>query len=287
MREIDLKTISTAETPSNTFLVYGDTGTAKTTFAGTFPRPLFLSDVSEKGYEALMEENWNQEVTPLFEDNVRPLVWGIELQADMAEAVKRAEPLVKSGRVKTIVVDSLSFYADLYMNIILMKQEKRDTRAAYGELGIHLRNLRISMHGLGCNVVWLCLAKHPEREDGKLLEPGAPLIPGQQADKFSAGVHYVFHTRIEQPQPTQPPRFHIRTKRYMDYIARNRLGVRATLLPDPFIGSYSDLAKHLGYDVEAIRRALPPINGTTSISAPIKPVSPPVINKMKVTVVGK
>jgi AAA domain len=289
MKEIDLKALSASTTPANTFLIYGDTRTGKTTFAGTFPRPLIFADVSEKGYESLTEENWNESVTPLFEPGVRPIVWGIEKQSDMAECVARAEPLVKAGRVKSIFTDSLSFYADLYMNFVLMKQDKRDTRGAYGELGIHLRNLRISVHGLGCNVGWLCLAKHPEREDGKLVEAGGPLIPGQQAAKFAAGVDFILHTRLETAQPSQPGKFQIRTKRYMDYIAGNRLGGRANLLPDPFTGNYAALMQHLGYDVDAIRKALPPIvgNGAVHTAAP-RPVTPPVVSgKPKITVVGK
>jgi hypothetical protein len=274
MREIDLE--SKLAMPKNTFLLYGDLRTGKTTFAGSFPRPLFLSDVTENGYESLREENWNDEVTPLFEPGVRPVVWGIEKESDLADCVAKARPLVESKRILSITVDSLSFYTDLIFNFILMRQTKADTRAAYGELGTHLRNARILVHSLGVPVVWTALAKHPEEGD----PVGRPMIPGQQADKFAAGVDFVFYTRIDQPVPTKPPAFHIRTRRYLGYVAGNRLGARAQLLPDPFQGTYATLLTCLGYDVDAIRASLPPIAGLPSVSdaakAPAPTVKPPI-----------
>jgi hypothetical protein len=240
------------------FLLGDFTVTHNTTWAATFPRPLFFSDISEHGYEALMEENWNSE---LFEPDVLPIVWGINKQSDMAECIEKAKPLIASGRVRTIVIDSISFYADLYLNMILMAQEKTDMRQGYGKLGIHLRNARITVHDLNVNVVWLALAKHPDHdEQGKLKFKGRPMIPGEQADKFMAGVDFTFHFRFEKPQPTQPGRFEMRTKEYASYIAGNRLGKRAQLLPDPMIGTYSSMMAALGYDPTAIRDGLPDLS---------------------------
>lgn len=284
MREIDLSAPSNATMPTNTFLCYGDTKSGKTTWAATFPRPLFFSDISEHGYEALMADNWNSE---LFEENVPPIVWGIHKQSDLAECVEKAKPLITSGRIRTIVIDSISFYADLYLNMILMAQEKIDMRQGYGKLGIHLRNARISIHDLGVNVVWLALAKHPDHdEQGKLKFKGRPMIPGEQADKFMAGVDYTFHFRFDKPQPTQPGRFEMRTKEHASYIAGNRLGKRAALLPDPMIGTYSSMMQALGYDPDAIRNALPDLSKVPVIkqvaSSPAKP--PVTAQKPKVTI---
>jgi len=276
MREIDLQAPRGIEMPVFTFLTHGDTRSGKTAFSGTFPRPLVLADVTEKGYETLRDENWNDEITPRFEPGVAPIVWGIEKESDVAEAIPQIEPLVKSGRVKTIIVSSISFYSDLIFNSLLMRQEKTDTRRAYGDLGTHLRNLRIKIHGLGVNVVWEALAKHPETDD----PVGRPMIPGQQADKFAAGVDFIFFLKVDQPKPTEPPQFNIYTKRLGNYIAGNRLGSRAALLPNPMRGSYTTLLTSLGYDVDAIRKSFPPVTQAT-----VKPVAP-VATKPPVKVVS-
>lgn len=265
MREIDLDQ-PTNVMPKNTFLVYGDSRTGKTTWAATFPRPVFFSDVTEGGWDSIRHMDDDQ----LFEPGLKPLVWGIEKMADMAEARVKALPLIQSGRIQTIVVDSLSFYCDLYLNHLIGLQAKRDMRAAYGDLGNHLRDLRVQTHGLPVNVVWLCLAKHPS-DDSPLA---GPMIPGQQADKFMAGVHYIFHSRAHQEKRGQeyaPAVFEMRTKKYANYIAGNRLGGRAGDLPDPLVGSYSTLMQHLGYDPDELRQSLPKLVMTA------KPVAAPAV----------
>jgi hypothetical protein len=279
MREIDLKATDVGVMPINTFLCYGDTRSGKTTWAGTFPRPLFLSDVTEKGFESLRDDNWNDEATPRFEENVPPIVWGIETEADFVQCLERAKPLIQSGRIKSIWLDSISFYSDLILNSILMRQTKVDMRKAYGDLGIHLRNVRIQGHALGVNFGWLALARHPEEDD----PVGRPLIPGQQSDKFSAGCDFIFHFRVDQPQPSQPANFNIYTKRYpvkdgRHYVAGNRLGGRANLLASPMRGTYATMMESLGYDVDAIRKGLVPMNKIPAVT-PVAPKAPPVMAK--------
>lgn len=286
MREIDLNEPSAATPPAQTFLVYGDTKSGKTVFAGTFPRPLFLSDISEGGYESLREENWNDELTPLFEPDVRPIVWGISEQADMANALEKIKPLIAAGRVKTVAIDSITFYADLYLNIVMMAQKEPDNRQAYGKLGVHLRNIRISFHNLGVNVVWLALAKHPETDDkGVLKFKGRPAIPGEQSDKFMAGVNYTMFSQTSRPQPSGPARFEAHTREHMHYIAGNRLGKRASLLPSSLVSpTYSNVMNALGYDVDAIRNALPDLSKIPKISAPT--AAPKIISAKTTTTVA-
>jgi hypothetical protein len=254
--------------PVNTFLVYGDSRTGKTTWAASFPRPVFFSDVSEGGWDSIA----NMDDDQLFEPGVKPLVWGIEQMDDMVTARNKVTPLIASGRIKTIVVDSLSFYSDLFLNFLVGAQTKKDMRSAYGDLGNHLRDLRVKTHQLGVNVVWLCLAKHP----GDDVPTGRPLIPGQQGDKFMAGVHYIFHSRIHQDkvgQTLSAPVFEMRTQKWGGYIAGNRLGVIAANLPDPLIGNYETLITQLGFDADTIRKSLPDLAAATKAATVVaKPV---------------
>jgi hypothetical protein len=263
MREINLDRNADV-LPVNTFLIYGDSRSGKTTLAASFPRPLFLADASEGGWDSIANMTDDQ----YFEPTVKPLVWAIEKMNDMAEARAKALPLIQAGRVKTIVIDSISFYADLYLNYLIALQTKRDTRAAYGDLGLHLRDLRVQLHGLGCNVVWLALARSPEPDDPM----GRPMIPGQQADKLMAGCHYIMYARHYQERKNgvlAPSVYELRTQRYAGFAAGNRLGAFANDLPDPFIGNYATFLDCIGYDADAIRRTLPPLNGVA------KPVAAP------------
>lgn len=267
MREISLEE-PVLRLPRNTFLIYGASRSGKTTFAATFPRPLFFSDVTEGGWDSIA----NMDAEQLFEPGVKPIVWGIEKMTDMVEAREKATPLIASGRVQTIVTDSLSFYCDLILNCILMTQSKKDTRAAYGDLGNHLRDMRAKTHMLPVNVVWLCLDSL--EDDGS----GGPMIPGKQAAKFMAGVHYIFYARVYQEKRGSgflPAVFEMRTRTYAGHIAGNRLGGRSAQLPDPLIGSYQDLISSLGYDPVELRKRLPAIASVVKLVA--KPVAKPPI----------
>jgi hypothetical protein len=267
--------------PRNTFLIYGDSRSGKTTFAATFPRPLFLSDVTEGGWDSIANMTDDQ----FFEPGVKPIVWGIEKMDDMVKAREKALPLILNGRVQTIVVDSLSFYCDLYLNYIVMSQSKKDKRTAYGDLGDHLRDLRVKTHTLGdptaqnltVNVVWLCLAKTDEESSFS-----RPMIPGQQADKFMAGVHFIFHARSYQDKrglELMPPVYEMRTKKGPTYLAGSRLGGRDLL--DPLIGDYQTFIEALGHNADEVRKQLPKLIAVGSqVMSQAKPVAlaaPPIV----------
>lgn len=279
MREINLEQ-SANVLPRNTFLVYGDSRTGKTTWAASFPRPVFFSDVSEGGWDSIA----NMDDDQLFEPGVKPLVWGIEEMSDMLVARNKAEPMIASGRIQTIVVDSLSFYSDLFLNFLVGAQAKKDMRSAYGDLGNHLRDLRVKTHALNVNVVWLCLARHPDDD----IPMGRPMIPGQQGDKFMAGVHYIFHSRVDQQKQGTtllPPTYEMRTRKYGNYIAGNRLGGRSVDLPDPLVGNYETLITALGYDADEIRKNLPKLNGgavtagSRTVAPAARPVAAPIVSR--------
>lgn len=259
MREVSLDPIKRNALPTETYLVYGDTRTGKTTFLASFPRVLIFADGTEQGWESIRGISDDQ----LFEPGVIPKVWAIEQMNDMATAIERAKPLIAAKQVLTIGIDSASFYADLYLNYVIQAQlgagKAYDPRSAYGALGIHLRDLRVKIHNLGVNVVWLALAKHPDEDD----RFGRPLIPGQQGAKLCAGVNWILHSRIEQVIKAgviAEKYFELRTEQFRGYIAGMRIPLGAgedQIPPDPFYGNYSDFLTSRGYDVAALRKALP------------------------------
>jgi hypothetical protein len=283
VRDISLKQTPT-QLPHHTFLLYGDTRSGKTQFGATFPRPLILADVTEGGYHTIAE----MDPALWFEPDVEPIVWGIENMNDMSIARDRAAPLIANGTIMSIVVDAFSFYTDFYLNFIIGMQTKPDNRSAYGDLGKHLRDLRVQWHRLGASVAWNCLAKHPDSDDPK----GRPLIPGQQADKFSAGVDFLFYLRLEQIKQNGKvvqENFNVHTRQYGQYIAGNRLGQRADQLPDPFMGTYADLLQYIGYDLAAVRAAMPKRPKYTPIAAGSTAVvkAPPVTQQKTTYVINK
>lgn len=262
MRVVDVS--KPAKLQRITALSYGHSRSGKTRYAATWPRPLFLSDATESGWTTI----GNMDRSILFEPDRIPIVWAIETAQDMARAVKDAEPLIKQGAVQTVVVDSLTFYSDLFFNYLETVGGTKDPRQLYQKLAAHLKTIREMIHLLGCNVVWLCLAKDP----GEDQPVGGPMLSGQNAAKFAAGCDYLLYHRSFQAQPTTPLQFEVRTRKYQNYAAGGRDEGR---LPDPlgyivegesevFVPdcTYRTLAEALG-----ILDPLPILDGGASIPA--------------------
>lgn len=222
MKVIDLKTPRPAST---TVLLYGASKSGKTRFAATAPDPIFLSDAVEGGYETIRSIDPNDFYTP----GKLPDVWTLESVQDMKKA--QAELRVSLGKYKTVVIDSLTFYVDLAWNWILKAGPKDrngepDTLRGYGMLWTHLQDTLVEIHRLGLNVIWICLEKPPE--EGRPI--GGPMIPGQGGQKIPAACNYVWYQRAYQHNPSQPPIFETRTKKFGAFMAGGRDEGR---LPDP------------------------------------------------------
>lgn len=169
------------------------------------------------------------DASALWEPDRRPRVWAIERMTDMMQAIGDVEALINAGEVQTIVVDSLTFYNDLVLDTLTSNASQNgrraDMRQVYGALGQNLRSLRVQIHNLLVNVLWVCLEKTPS-DDNPM---GAPMISGQQAMKFAAGTDYILYHRA-YPLQNGDLQFEIRTKRWQQYPAGGR---DEGALPDP------------------------------------------------------
>ena len=76
-----------------TALSYGQSRAGKTRFAGSWPRPLFLSDATESGWTTL----GNMDRNVLFEVGRNPIVWAIDKAADMMQAVHDSQRGIVRG----------------------------------------------------------------------------------------------------------------------------------------------------------------------------------------------
>lgn len=163
-----------------TVLAAGASRSGKTQFAATFPRPVFLADKTEGGFVTI-QHMFDDD---FYEPGRRPTVFGVESPMDMMEALGRVEEDIKRDPTKygTVVVDSLTFYAEMKFSELETGPDARDTRKLYGDLASHLRYFMIRIHKLPLNVVWLALAK----EGGEDHSLGGISIPGQTAYKAPA-----------------------------------------------------------------------------------------------------
>jgi hypothetical protein len=282
-----MRRISLEQTPSklpvNTFLTYGNTRTGKTTFGATFPRPYIIADPTEGGFRSIL----NMDRTTWFESDVEPIIVGVENMNDIATVISdEIRELVARKRILTIVFDAFSYYTDFFLAALVRMDAKLDNRQAYGRLGTHLREVRLSMHSHGINVVWNCLAKHPDTDN----PVGGPLIPGQQGDKFGAGVDFLWHSRVEQiraGEVIKSETYEMRTRLWRGYLCGHREGIYAGQLPDPFVGTYSDLVPLLGYDLEQVKANMPKIQAASATAKATVIEKPPAASPPKPVIVTR
>ncbi len=232
-----------------TVLSYGDTRTGKTRFAATFPNTVVIADAGERGWDTIIHMPTGE----FYHPGKAPLVLPVRDQAEMSAALTVVEGWVKAGLVDTVVIDSITFYAESWLqNTKRLFKGEPDNYALYGGLLDHLAFIRKLVHGWPCNVVWLALAAPPEN---KPKRQGGPLLPGQSRDRFPPACQYCFYHLVwdatgdvEQPDGSMAKQswlvYEARTQRWEDYLAGGRDNGR---LPDPLhYPTYRMIAEHLG-----------------------------------------
>lgn len=236
MRKIDLEEGS----PWITVASMGSPRSGKTTFAATFPRPIILADASERGWTSIKNMNPDE----FYEPGRPPEVIAIEDAADMlAQLTSIQERIAKDPTcIYTVVVDSLTFYADAYLSKLKTSAGAKDNGwEVYGKLGDHLSWLANAFQRIQRNIVWTMLDKKDEQ--GRTV---GITIPGQAGIKFLARVDYqLFHRATKQlDSKDKLPVFEVRTRTFDGFTFGGRDGGR---LPDPLpTPTYRALAEALG-----------------------------------------
>lgn len=166
------KIVPVTETSDNLImLVYGRSGSGKTQFGSTFPRPILFLDINEKGLDTIRNEK-----------NIDVLRCG-----DWQDFEDAFWHLRDGTKYKSIVIDQLSNLQDLGMSEIRGRANKSDvelfTKKNWGELSGLLKtaisNLRLLSEDYN-----LCLIAHERSfgggdEEDNALDPsvGARVMP--------------------------------------------------------------------------------------------------------------
>lgn len=193
--------------------VYGPPRTGKTTYAGTWPSPIFLSAGNEGG-----------DTTLRFLPGVT--IAKICSKADMEEAVKTIQQQHVQRGWQTVVVDSISFYADIFIAEVASKKGAM-TQRDWGALDLHLQKwLLPTLHNLPLHVLWIALSQHKERGDSGVFET-QPMLYGKTATKLPAATDMIMYSS-QSPIPGQngkmESKFQLHTRSHNNAIAGDRFG---------------------------------------------------------------
>lgn len=210
-------------------LLYGENGSGKTSFAGTFPYPVFLVPKMGIG-EMRTLSGWDIPVVTF------------ESMADLKEQITLLGKAIQAGtlRCNTIVFDNLTTTQLLFENEI--KQAREVDKLDWEEWGIFTSffvNLMATLSAWPVHSIWIC---HSDKEktftlkgDSKRFFPGNSdlLLYCDAQDLGKQGQHWWVYGRKFGTWPAR-----IRLSRAHDQVVPfTRLG------PDPH---YDDLAPVLG-----------------------------------------
>lgn len=181
-------------------LVYGDSGSGKTYFAGTFPDPLFLD--LEDGMRSLLQlkkgilrypKNPAQTITQL--DEVKTFY----------KMVQKIKP--ENAPFKTIVIDSLNELQILVLdNSIKTTQTQRiyddqPTQGDYGKLARDMQTLVRLFIKLPYNVVFIAGAKEREFAEDKIMPLFLGKKTGPDVRRIIEQVGYCYTKQGSKEQP--------------------------------------------------------------------------------------
>jgi len=219
-----------------TMFLYGGWGTWKTSFAGTFPKPVFLSVGTEGGDDALG-------LLPELYNIATPPTYHISGAAMMKQKVEYIAANYKALDYNTVVVDSIGFYTDLWV-AELMDMRYRDPKIRarieatggaatimdmrdWGVLAMHLRDLAVRLHNTSMNIIWIAGAKevkeHNSQQGSTRVVAVEPLLQGQMAVKLPGMCKMIVYAASELvPDPNVPGRNKILPTFYTspNYLAR-------------------------------------------------------------------
>lgn len=180
-----------------TIFLFGGWGTRKSSVAACFPAPFIISSGNERGDKSLifLPELYGVPVPP---------VLPVRRPAEMLQAVDYAARLAKGQGFGTVIIDSLGYYADLWVAHLLetrrnaLPRSMTDDQKAesimmrkqdWGALEIHLiKDVMTPIFKSGLNVIVIVneklIMENDERTQTTRVKGVAPYISGATAGKL-------------------------------------------------------------------------------------------------------
>lgn len=169
-------------------LIYGRSGTGKTVFAGTFPKPLLLLDIKEKGTDSIAN------------------VEGVDVIAITSwEQIEQVYWYIKSGKsgYKTVVLDGGSQMQDLGMSHVKDDPTAPMSKRLWGELSGLLKTWMFNYRDLMEDGIHVVFIAHERSNDGESIEDQidptiGPRFMPSLAGALCGGVSFIGNTFIRE-----------------------------------------------------------------------------------------
>jgi len=214
-------------------LVYGDSGSGKTYFAGTFPDPLFLD--LEDGMRSLLPLKRNIKRYPA---NPNKQITELSEVKEFYQLLKRYKP--ETAPFKTVVIDSLNELQILVLeNSIKTTSAQRiyddqPTQGDYGKLARDMQTMVRLFIKLPFNIVFLAGAKEREYAEDKILPLFLGKKTGPDVRRIIEQVGYCYTKKSSKDDGKETADHVISFADNPSFIAKDRTGKLGRPIPNTY-----------------------------------------------------
>ena len=194
--------------------VYGKSGTGKTTFGASFPKPFFL-DIDGGLLSVRGQDVSYVDLTP-----GRGVTWPNILDA-IAES--------KKDDYESIIVDSLTGLADLCMESVLQLNRRSGQKPNFDDWAAYANKTKdflVRLLASGKNVLLIC-HEAPDKDELTGHVWMLPAIQGQMKSRISNYFDEFYHAEVEQTHG-KPANYRLLARPSSIYTAKSRLLPRDT-----------------------------------------------------------
>lgn len=174
-------------------LLYGNPGTGKTTVLSTFPKPILLIDIREKGSDPIRNVKGVEKIDVLEWDDMDELYWHVKKNI---------------GKYKTVALDTVTQLQGLCVEAVREEEGKKDnellSRKQWGEISTRMKQTLDKFRDLiddGINVVFTAHTRSREgleSEDGELSPEFGPMLMPSVASHVGGSVKVLGNTMIRE-----------------------------------------------------------------------------------------
>lgn len=183
------------ETP-DILLIYGRSGTGKTTLSSSLPKPILFIDIKDKGTESLKVQGVKKGDVIIFE---------VETFDDVYEAIEEAKNPTQVDEYKSIVADHMSALTELARAKVLQEENKSKlTQQLHGYVGEYMKEFIDEFKGLSNEGIIPCFLAQDRTTnaegdgDDQLMPEVGPGVPPGVSKYLCATVRVIGYTYIQE-----------------------------------------------------------------------------------------
>lgn len=191
-------------------LVYGRSGTGKTTFIGSCPKPLLVLDIREQGTTSIRQSSESFVVSIESWEDFEDAYWFLDSE--------------EGKKYKTVAIDTVTPLQELALKKVIGKEGGVISRRSWGEASSLMKTWIMLYRDLPTNVIFTAQDRESSTEDiedeGTILPEVGPYLMPSVAKILAAAVGVIGNTYIREREKKVKVGTKSTTKTVVEYCMR-------------------------------------------------------------------